>query len=54
MATEEQAKKEIVVLFGDLRGILTQGPIQRYPRGLDQHPEVKKLVRKIEKVLAPH
>ena len=54
MATQEQAKKEIATALRALRGILTQGPKQRYPEGLYQHPKVKKLVAEIEKALAPH
>lgn len=48
MATEEQAKKEMVAALRALRGILTQRPKQTYPDGLYEHPEVKKVQARIE------
>ena len=54
MATEKQARKKIVTALRALRAILTQKPKQEYPRGLDQHPKVKKLLAEIETALSPH
>ena len=56
MATEEeeQAKKDIVAALRELRAILTRRPKQEYPSGLDRHPEVKKVLVKIERALSPH
>ena len=53
MATEEEAKKEIVDALLALRNVLTQSK-QECLSSLDQHQEVKKLLAKIERVLAPH
>jgi hypothetical protein len=57
MATEEQAKKDIVAALLALRKILTQGPKEKYPFPTnlgDHHPEVKELAAQIKRALVPH
>ena len=54
MATEEQAKKEIVAALQALRVILTKSPKQEYSSDLWQYPKVKKRIQEIGSALTMH